>query len=89
MIARILRSYRERMNISQERLAHRAGVDRTYVGKVERATLNPTIFRINRLLGAMGIPWREFAEVLDRELAAANENRAAGRARRPPVRKAP
>jgi transcriptional regulator with XRE-family HTH domain len=89
MIARILRGYRQRMDVSQERLAHLAIVERTYVGKVERGLLNPTMPRIGRLLGAMGVSWREFGEMLDRELDAASENRAAGRARRPPVRKAP
>jgi transcriptional regulator with XRE-family HTH domain len=84
MVAEILRSYRRRLNASQEELAHSAGVDRTYVGKVERATLNPTIFRINRLLHAMGKTWQEFGQVLDRELDSASRSRAAGRQRTTP-----
>jgi transcriptional regulator with XRE-family HTH domain len=89
VMATVLRGYRERLRLSQEDLAHRADVDRTYVGKMERGLLNPTFVRIARLLGAMGITWREFGEALDGELDAASENRAAGRARRPPVPRAP
>lgn len=89
IIATVVRRVRESAGISQERLAVRAGVTRTYVGRVERGVLNPTIVTMNRLLGAIGVPWAEFGAALDRELAAASENRAAGRVRRPPVRKAP
>lgn len=74
IIAKILKAHRARLRISQEKLAHLADVDRTYVGKVERATLNPTIYRINRLLSAAGISWRDFGQTLDAELA-----RVAGR----------
>ena len=88
-VARIFRGYRQRMNISQERLAHLAAVERTYVGKLERGMVNPSVGRITQLLAALGVPWREFGEVLDRELKTASENRGAGRARRPPGRKAP
>lgn len=77
------------MNISQEALARLIEVDRTYVAKIERGILNPTIYRLNRLLSAMGISWEEFGRALDRELALVNESRGAGRARRPPGRKAP
>ena len=69
IIAKILKAQRARLRISQEKLAHLADVDRTYVGKVERATLNPTIYRINRLLSAAGISWRDFGASLDAELA--------------------
>ena len=57
VMATVLRGYRERLRLSQEDLAHRADVDRTYVGKMERGLLNPNFVRIPRLLGAMGITW--------------------------------
>jgi transcriptional regulator with XRE-family HTH domain len=69
-VSAIIKAIRRRLNVSQERLAHQAGVDRTYVGKVERAILNATIYRINRLLGAAGVSWREFGEALDAALDA-------------------
>jgi transcriptional regulator with XRE-family HTH domain len=69
-VSAILKAIRRRLNVSQERLAHQAGVDRTYVAKVERAIFNPTIYRINRVLRAAGVPWREFGEALDAALNA-------------------
>jgi len=89
VLARIIRGYRQRMNLTQEQLSQLAAVDRTYVGKLERGEVNPTLLRISPLLRAMGVSWVEFGEALDRELSAANESRGAGRARRPPGRKAP
>lgn len=69
VVASLLREYRRQIGISQERLAHLAEVDRTYVGKVERGTMNPTIYRMNRLLSAAGIAWRDFGDALDTRLA--------------------
>jgi transcriptional regulator with XRE-family HTH domain len=89
IIARIVAAHREKMDISQEALARLIEVDRTYVAKIERGILNPTIYRLNRLLSAMGVTWEEFGRALDHELALVSGNRGAGRARRPPGRKGP
>lgn len=43
---RNLRAIRKSKGFSQERLAHDAGIDRSYVGKIERGTVNITIERI-------------------------------------------
>lgn len=67
----------------------RAGVARTYVGRVERGVLNPTMGSMTRLLLALGATWRDYAEELDRALEDASENRVFVRARRPPGRRAP
>ena len=69
VVSAIVKEIRDALCISQEDWAHRAGVDRAYVGKVERAALNPTIYRLNRLLDAAGVSWREFGEALDVALA--------------------
>lgn len=42
-LARNIRLARVRMNISQERLANEAGIDRTYVSSLEREKHDPTI----------------------------------------------
>jgi len=41
-----LREIRKSKGLSQERLAHEAGIDRSYVGKVERGEVNVTIEKI-------------------------------------------
>jgi transcriptional regulator with XRE-family HTH domain len=82
MIARIIKGHRRRINVSQEHLAHLANVDRTYVGKLERGILNPTIYRLNRVLSALGVTWKHFGETLDGALLAENPARVSVRKNR-------
>lgn len=42
-LASNLRRLRESKGIAQERLAWEAGVDRSYAGKIERGTANPSL----------------------------------------------
>lgn len=48
-LAKNLRLARQRAGVSQEELADRAGVDRTYVSGIERGVRNPTIGIVARL----------------------------------------
>ena len=49
-----VRALRDEAGLSQEDLAHRAGLDRTYVSGVERGVRNPTLKVIDRLAQALG-----------------------------------
>ena len=49
-------------NISQEKLALLAGVDRSYVGQVERGDNNVAILTLARLAGALDISIAELIE---------------------------
>jgi transcriptional regulator with XRE-family HTH domain len=60
---RLLRETRS--ELSQERLGAQVGLDRTYVGGVERGERNPTFENLERLLGGLGITWSEFGQTLD------------------------
>ncbi len=51
--ARVRRA-REARGWSQEDLAAEAGMDRTYVGGIERGERNPALLNINRLSLALG-----------------------------------
>jgi transcriptional regulator with XRE-family HTH domain len=42
--------------LSQEELAEAAGVHRTYIGMLERAEKNVTIYNIERVATALGVP---------------------------------
>lgn len=44
-----LRQYRQKAKLSQEEVAHRAGLDRTYVGSVERGERNISLKNIHLL----------------------------------------
>lgn len=44
-----VRKLRERMGVSQEELAHRAGLDRSYLGQVERGERNVSLQNIYKI----------------------------------------
>jgi transcriptional regulator with XRE-family HTH domain len=50
-----LRAERERLGVSQEELADRAGLHRTYVGGVERGERNLGLLNVLRLARALNI----------------------------------
>jgi transcriptional regulator with XRE-family HTH domain len=50
-----LRTYRQQAGLSQEKLAAKAGLDRTYVGSTERGERNVALINIVRLAEALGI----------------------------------
>lgn len=50
-----LRSLREARGMSQEDLADRAGLDRTYVSGCERGVRNPTLKSLDKLANALGV----------------------------------
>lgn len=50
-----LRAQRAAQNISQEELAHRAGLDRTYISSLERCVYSPTIDVVEKIAEVLGI----------------------------------
>jgi transcriptional regulator with XRE-family HTH domain len=48
--------------LSQERLAFDAGIDRSYVGGLERREENPTVDLLDRLSATLGVHISEFFE---------------------------
>jgi transcriptional regulator with XRE-family HTH domain len=63
LIARNVRRIRVAKGISQERLAFDSGIDRSYLGGIEREAENPTVDLLDRLAGTLGVPLAElFAE---------------------------
>ena len=53
-VGRNVRQARQAMGLSQEALAHKAEIDRTYVSGVERGVRNPTVTILARLAEALG-----------------------------------
>lgn len=50
-----VRSLRDQADLSQEELAFRAGMKRTYLSDLERGTRNPTVRMLGRLADALGV----------------------------------
>ncbi|GIZ13969.1 helix-turn-helix domain-containing protein [Pseudomonas aeruginosa] len=55
IFAENVRRTRQELGLSQEELAERAGVHRTYVGMLERSEKNVTIYNIERIALALGV----------------------------------
>jgi len=53
-VGRNVRQHRRRCGLSQEELAHRCGLDRTYVSGIERGRRNPTVLVLEQLAAALG-----------------------------------
>lgn len=57
-----IREERLKRNLSQEELAARAGVHRTYIGMIERAEKNITLGNIAKLAKALGVSIEELVK---------------------------
>jgi transcriptional regulator with XRE-family HTH domain len=63
LVAWNLRRIRVARGLSQDRLAFDSGVDRAYVGGLERGKANPTVDVLDRLAAVLATPLAElFAE---------------------------
>lgn len=51
----VIRKLRKEKGISQEELAHRADLHRTYIGMIERAEKNITLLNIEKLAKALDV----------------------------------
>ena len=62
-IGSVLRAKREKLAVSQEEVAERAGVDRTYVSILERGLKSPTVETLEKICIALGtLPERVIEE---------------------------
>lgn len=55
VFARNLKAARLAKGLSQEELAHRAGIDRTYISSLERSVYNASIDVVDRLACALDL----------------------------------
>jgi transcriptional regulator with XRE-family HTH domain len=54
-----VKELRQKKGLSQESLAHVCGLDRTYVGSVERGERNISLLNIHLIARALGIPVKD------------------------------
>ncbi|HEX8121992.1 MAG TPA: helix-turn-helix transcriptional regulator [Solirubrobacteraceae bacterium] len=55
-LGRAVRDFRNGQGISQEDLAHRSGMHRTYLGGIERGERNVSYANLKRLARALDVP---------------------------------
>jgi len=65
MIGDELKSARERAALTQEELAFRAGVHRTYISLLERGKKSPTLEVLQRISKALGVRMSDLVRALD------------------------
>jgi transcriptional regulator with XRE-family HTH domain len=70
VFARNLRALRHAKGLSQEELAHQAGIDRTYISALERNVYNASIDVVDRVAEVLGV---DAAELLKRPSAELDE----------------
>jgi len=55
-----LKRLRTKARISQEELALRSGLDRTYISGCERGVRNPSIVSVEKMAEALNVPAKDF-----------------------------
>jgi transcriptional regulator with XRE-family HTH domain len=61
----VVRELREQAGHSRERLSADCGFDRTYISRVERGIINPTVSRLWRIADMLGSPFSEMAKRME------------------------
>ena len=55
-----IRNIRERKNIAQEKLAILAGIDRSFLGRIERGEKNISVLKLKKIAKALDTPLVSF-----------------------------
>jgi transcriptional regulator with XRE-family HTH domain len=71
----VVRQMREERGWSQERLAGRAELNRSYMGEIERATVMPSLATAAKLAQAFGLPLSQIIARCERAALPANADR--------------
>ncbi|MDB5438455.1 MAG: putative HTH-type transcriptional regulator y4dJ [Caulobacteraceae bacterium] len=54
-VAANIKRLRTERELSQEELAHRAGMDRTYISQIERGVKSPTVETLEKVANGLGV----------------------------------
>ena len=61
----VLKKLRLKAKLSQEALAEKAGLHRTYISQLERSERSPSLETAMRISSVLGIPFSAFAKLLE------------------------
>lgn len=60
-----VRRHRKAQGLSQEAFADQCGIDRSYMGGVERGERNVALLNVSRIVESLGLQFSEFFKELD------------------------
>lgn len=69
VFGQVIRQMREKLGVSQEDMAHRAGLDRSYYGKLECGRYQPTLTTLLAIGRALKVPASAILIRVERVLA--------------------
>jgi len=64
-----VRLCRQGIELSQEDLALKCDVDRSYMGRIERGESNITILTLKKIIDTLGIDLTEFFDIKDKKVS--------------------
>ena len=64
-LGQAIKTQREQLGLSQEKLADRCGFDRTYISMLERGTRNPSRINLLKLVRGLEITLSKLTEIYD------------------------
>lgn len=64
-VGAVVREFREKAGFSQERLSAECGFDRTYISRVERGIINPTVIRLWKIADVLEVAFGSVAERME------------------------
>jgi transcriptional regulator with XRE-family HTH domain len=64
-----IRLRREALQLTQEELAHQAGIHRTYLSDIERGARNLSLLNIERLAQGLSLPISRLFELMEQQNA--------------------
>ena len=64
-LGKAIKAQREKLGLSQEKLAERCGFDRTYISMLERGKRNPSLLNLLKLAGGLQTSVSKLTEVYD------------------------
>lgn len=67
-VAATVRHFRKSIDVSQETLADKAGLDRTYISGVERGVRNITLDSLEQIIQALGTDTKSFLTKVSEEI---------------------
>ena len=75
-LGEVVKSYRQSLGISQEELAQRSGLHRTYISNIEQGVRNPSLSTLSNVAAALNLECSVLVQLVEhraRELASATK----------------